>query len=177
MEKQTKSIVLGGGCFWCIEAIFQRVKGVLKVESGYAGGEKADPTYEEVCEGDTGHVEVARVTFDTSVVSLEQVLNVFWHAHDPTTVNAQGNDIGTQYRSVVFFESEEDKIIAQKVMTKIESEKLWLAPIVTDIEELNKFYPAENYHQDYFNRNESAPYCQIIIAPKLAKLKEYFVQE
>ncbi|MFZ1730898.1 MAG: peptide-methionine (S)-S-oxide reductase MsrA [Bacteroidota bacterium] len=165
----TDTAVLGGGCFWCFEAVFDRIDGVVSVEAGYAGGTVEHPTYEQVCSGSTGHAEVARIVFDPSKTSFEELLEVFWQAHDPTTLNRQGADAGTQYRSVIFTMSDEQSEIAEeskrKAQAKLED------PIVTEITSLQQFYPAENYHQDYYNRNRNAPYCQVVIQPKLKKLK------
>ena len=165
LEKAT----LGAGCFWCVEAVFERLDGVQSVVSGYAGGTKANPTYEEVCSGETGHAEVAQITFDPGKINYEQILNVFWQSHDPTTLNRQGGDRGTQYRSAIFYHDERQKTIAEK--SKSSAQKLFADPIVTEIQPLPKFYAAENYHQDYFRNNPNAPYCRMVIAPKLNKLK------
>lgn len=160
--------VFGGGCFWCVEAVFEQIDGVLSVESGYAGGHVASPTYEEVCRGTTGHAEVARITFDPAVVRFEELLDVFWQAHDPTTPNRQGADVGTQYRSAVFCTSEAQILAANASRDAAQSS--FSDPIVTEIGMLDTFYPAENYHQDYYRRNRNAPYCQVVIRPKLKKL-------
>lgn len=166
--------VLGGGCFWCLEAIFQQVKGVSAVVSGYAGGAKANPTYEEVCSGTTGHAEVVRVEFDPTVIRYEDVVRLFFHIHDPTTLNRQGNDEGTQYRSVIFTGNDAQKVAALRVMGEVIAKRVWEDPLVTQIETLQGFYSAEEYHQDYFARNPSQGYCRMIIAPKVAKFrKEY----
>jgi peptide-methionine (S)-S-oxide reductase len=165
MEKAT----FGGGCFWCIEAVYQRLPGVQSVVSGYAGGTKPNPTYEEVCTGKTGHAEVAQINYDPTKISYEQLLEVFWHAHDPTTLNRQGGDVGAQYRSVIFYHDEKQKVAA--VESKAEARKSFDDPIVTEIQPLKEFYPAENYHQDYYRNHMNAPYCTFIIKPKLKKLK------
>ena len=165
LEKAT----LGAGCFWCVEAVFERLDGVQSVVSGYAGGIKPNPTYEEVCSGETGHAEVAQITFDPAKISYVQILNIFWQSHDPTTLNRQGGDRGTQYRSVIFYHGEQQKAIAEK--SKLSAQKLFADPIVTEIQPLSTFYAAENYHQDYFRNNPNAPYCRMVIAPKLNKLK------
>jgi peptide-methionine (S)-S-oxide reductase len=165
LEKAT----LGAGCFWCVEAVFERLDGVQSVVSGYAGGTKPNPTYKEVCSGETGHAEVAQITFDPGKINYEQILNVFWQSHDPTTLNRQGGDRGTQYRSAIFYHDERQKAIAEK--SKSSAQKLFADPIVTEIQPLPKFYAAENYHQDYFRNNPNAPYCRMVIAPKLNKLK------
>lgn len=160
---------LGAGCFWCVEAVFERISGVQSVMAGYAGGTKQNPTYEEVCSGATGHAEVTQIAFDPSVVSFEKILEIYWKAHDPTTTNRQGGDVGTQYRSVIFYEGEGQKAAAEK--SKKEAQKLIDDPIVTEIEPLKVFYKAENYHQDYYKNNPNAPYCTFVIKPKLKKLK------
>jgi len=165
MEKAT----FGAGCFWCVEAIFQRLDGVQSVVAGYAGGTKTNPSYEDVCTGTTGHAEVAQITFDPSRISYEKLLDVFWEAHDPTTLNRQGADIGTQYRSVIFYHDEKQKAGAEKSMAA--AQKGFDNPIVTQIEPLKVFYPAENYHQDYYKNHQNAPYCVFVIKPKLKKLK------
>lgn len=165
LEKAT----FGAGCFWCVEAVFERLPGVQSVTAGYAGGSKANPTYEEVCSGTTGHAEVAQITYDPSVISYEKLLEWFWKAHDPTTLNRQGADVGTQYRSVIFFSDESQRKAADE--SKRKAQKEFDNPIVTEIQPLTKFYAAENYHQDYFRLNPNAPYCQLVIRPKLEKLK------
>jgi len=170
LEKAT----LGAGCFWCVEAIFQDVKGVEKVESGYSGGTVKSPTYEQVCSGTTGHAEVAQITFDPSVVTYEQILNVFFHVHDPTTMNRQGADVGSQYRSAIFYNSDEQKKTAEKVKEETGKSGLWDDPIVTEITALDTFYPAENYHQDYYNNNPGNSYCSFVIAPKIKKFYKEF---
>ena len=163
---------LGGGCFWCLDAAFRLLKGVIKVESGYAGGARPNPTYEQVCTGATGHAEVAQVTFDPSVISYRDLLDVFFTIHDPTQLNGQGADIGTQYRSAIFPHNEEQRADAERAITELEASGAWDDPIVTTIEPLTKFYPAETYHQDYYARNSRQPYCQAVIAPKIAKLRK-----
>ncbi len=167
--KQTEQATFGGGCFWCMEAIFERLDGVLSVEAGYTGGYKANPTYEEVCSGTTGHAEVAQITYDPTKISYEQLLEMFWKAHDPTTLNRQGADVGTQYRSVIFFHNEQQKLLAEH--SRATAQKYYEDPIVTEIQPLDKFYKAENYHQDYYKNNPNAPYCTFVIRPKLKKLK------
>lgn len=168
--------VLGGGCFWCLEAIFQQVKGVSAVVSGYAGGAKANPTYEEVCSGTTGHAEVVRVEFDPTVIRYEDVVRLFFHIHDPTTLNRQGNDEGTQYRSVIFTGNDTQKATALRVMGDVIAKRVWDDPLVTQIEPLQVFYSAEEYHQDYFARNPSQGYCRMIIAPKVTKFRKEYPQ-
>ncbi|MCC5907339.1 MAG: peptide-methionine (S)-S-oxide reductase MsrA [Balneolaceae bacterium] len=173
-EPKTEVAVFGAGCFWCVEAIYQRVNGVTAVESGYAGGHVVNPTYEQVITGRTGHAEVARVEFNPDVISFEELLEVFWHTHDPTTLNRQGNDVGPQYRSAIFYKNEEQKAIAEKSLKKTDASDLWDDPIVTEITELTNYSRAENYHQNYFNNNPNAGYCSVVIAPKLAKFKKDF---
>ena len=163
------SIILGGGCFWCVEALYERIDGVTGVESGYSAGEDPNPTYEEICTGQTGHAEVVKITFDPSVVSLETLLDFFWEAHDPTTLNRQGADVGTQYRSIILYANEAQATAAKASLKK--AQPRFKDPIVTEIEELDTFYPAEKYHQDYFENNPNAPYCRFVIAPKLKKLE------
>jgi len=165
---------LGAGCFWCVEAIFQRVKGVLHVESGYSGGTVTNPTYEQITTGRTGHAEVIRLDFDPTIISYETILEVFWHTHDPTTLNRQGADVGPQYRSVIFYHDEKQKQIAEASKEKTQKAGLWDDPIVTEISPLINYYKAENYHQNYFNNNPNAGYCSIVIAPKVAKFKKDF---
>jgi len=160
---------LGAGCFWCVEAVFERIPGVQSVVAGYAGGSKPNPTYEEVCSGNTGHAEVAQITFDPSIVSFQKILEVYWKAHDPTTMNRQGADVGTQYRSVVFYDGEKQKLAAER--SKKEAQRYFEDPIVTEVQPLKEFYKAENYHQDYYKDNPNAPYCTFVIRPKLKKLK------
>ncbi len=162
-------ITLGAGCFWCVEAVFQQLPGVLSVTSGYMGGSVLNPTYEQVCNGNTGHAEVTRIVFDPDQTSLEKILGVFWHAHDPTTLNRQGGDMGTQYRSAIFFENAAQKEIAEA--SKVAARPEFPKPIVTEITAADTFYPAENYHQDYYRLNKNRnPYCQMVIRPKLGKL-------
>ncbi|MEX2352145.1 MAG: peptide-methionine (S)-S-oxide reductase MsrA [Balneolaceae bacterium] len=173
-EVEREQATLGAGCFWCVEAIFQRVSGVVAVEAGYSGGFKDQPTYEEVSTGRTGHVEVARITFDPEKISFEEILEVFWHTHDPTTPNRQGNDVGTQYRSAIFFHNDEQKRIAEESLLRTDESDLWNSPIVTEISPLINYYRAEEYHQDYFNNNPNAGYCSIVIAPKVMKFKKEF---
>lgn len=165
---------LGGGCFWCIETIFVDLIGVEKVLSGYSGGEKGNPTYQEVCSGSTGHAEVIQITFDPQVITYEDLLKIFFTVHDPTTLNRQGPDVGTQYRSVIFYHNETQKEIAENVIRKIEGKRLWDDPIVTQIAPFEAFYIAEEYHQDYFNRNPDQGYCRVVIAPKVAKFRQKY---
>lgn len=168
----TEQATLGGGCFWCVEAVFQELQGVLKVESGYSGGRGANPSYREVCSGLSGHAEVVQITFDPGVVSFKDILRVFFTVHDPTTLNRQGNDVGTQYRSVIYYHSEAQKDEAQTIVQ--EAQALWEKPIVTEISPLGRFYPAEDYHQNYFKDNPLQGYCTFIIAPKVRKFREQF---
>ena len=163
-----QTITLGAGCFWCVEAIFEQYDGVEKVASGYMGGTTPNPTYQQVCSGDTGHAEVIQVQFDATKISLPQILNVFWQAHDPTTLNRQGNDVGTQYRSAIFYENEEQRQIAEDSKANVASS--FQKPIVTEIKPATEFYPAEDYHQEYYRLNKTQPYCQLVIRPKLDKL-------
>jgi peptide-methionine (S)-S-oxide reductase len=164
---------LGGGCFWCLEAIFQNLKGVEKVESGYAGGPGANPTYEQICSGRTGHAEVVQATFDPGVISHKDLLEVFFVIHDPTTLNRQGHDVGTQYRSAIFTHSPEQQQIAQQVIKETEAAQLWDGTIVTEVAPLTVFYRAEAYHQNYYRDNPMQPYCQAVVAPKVAKFRKH----
>jgi len=165
---------IGGGCFWCIEASFDEIKGVINVKSGYAGGEISSPTYEQVCTGITGHAEVVQVTFDSDVISFKEILEIFFIAHDPTTLNRQGADTGNQYRSVIFYHNNKQKEIAEQVITELNTAKIWDDPIVTQIEQFTRFYNAESYHKKYFDRHPEAAYCQIVIVPKIAKLRKKY---
>jgi len=171
-----KTAVFGGGCFWCTEAIFQMLKGVSKVESGYAGGKMARPSYEQVSSGNTGHAEVIRVTYDPAVISYEDLLTVFFGSHDPTTPNQQGADVGEQYRSIILYGTEEEKATAERVSKEIQDSLTDGTHVVTQVVPLGEFYKAEDYHQDYFKTNTSAPYCQIIIEPKIEKVKKRFAE-
>ncbi len=166
--------VFGAGCFWCVEAIFQQLEGVEKVASGYSGGARANPTYDQVCSGATGHAEVIQVIFDPSKISFVDLLEVFWGVHDPTTLNRQGADVGTQYRSVIFYTSEEQKKFAEEYKLKLNASGAFPQPVVTEISPLKEFYVAENYHQNYFNENGNQPYCSLVIRPKLEKFKKVF---
>ncbi|SFF01318.1 peptide-methionine (S)-S-oxide reductase [Chitinophaga sp. CF118] len=171
---KTATATFGGGCFWCTEAQFQYLDGVLKVQSGYAGGTVANPSYEEVCTGTTGHAEVIQVTYDPAKISYEELLEAFWHSHDPTQLNRQGNDVGTQYRSVIFYSNEEQHKLAELYKDKLQKSGAFEQPIVTQIAPLTNFYKAEDYHQDYYRLNGSQPYCHMVIAPKIEKFKEVF---
>lgn len=171
----TETATLGGGCFWCIDTIFRELKGVEKVESGYAGGTTIDPSYKDVCSGLTGHAEVIRITFDPSVISYRDLLGVFFTVHDPTTLNRQGGDVGTQYRSIVLYGSSEQEAAAKQAIDELTREKVWDDPIVTQVVPLTAYYPAEKYHQDYYNLNPEQGYCQIVIAPKVAKFRKRYL--
>ncbi len=172
MTKQTEVAILGGGCFWCLEAVYLEVRGVTKVESGYMGGHEPDPTYEQVCAGTTGHAEVVRVEFDPELISYRDMLEVFFTIHDPTTPNRQGNDIGTQYRSAIFFNSAEQESVARHVIAEMAN--VWDAPIVTELVPAATWYKAEDYHQDYFNQHPLQGYCAFVVAPKVAKFRKTF---
>lgn len=174
MPAEYEIATLGAGCFWCVEAVFQRLEGVQKVVSGYSGGHVKNPTYRAVCSGTTGHAEVVQITFDPAIISFEQILDVFWKTHDPTTLNRQGNDVGTQYRSVIFYHNETQKAIAEASKAKMESSGYYVSPIVTEITPFEAFYEAEDYHQNYYNLNGNQPYCRIVIDPKVKKLEDQF---
>lgn len=174
MTNKMEEATFGAGCFWCVEAIFQDLKGVVTVESGYAGGKIKNPTYKEICSGLTGHAEVIRITFDPSVITFADLVRVLFVVHDPTTLNRQGNDVGTQYRSVIFYNSEEQKETAQRIKEEFEQKALYDAPIVTQIEPLTNYYPAEQYHQNYYKDNPNQPYCKAIIAPKVLKFRKHY---
>jgi peptide-methionine (S)-S-oxide reductase len=168
------SATFGSGCFWCTEAIFEMLTGVVKVESGYSGGSVPNPTYEAVCTGKTGHAEVIQISFDSRKISYQELLEVFWKTHDPTTLNRQGADVGTQYRSVIFYHNDEQKKLAEEYKIKLEEAKIWNNPIVTEISPYKKFYKAEDYHQNYFSNNPNQGYCSFVIVPKLEKFKKVF---
>lgn len=174
VQDDTETAVFGAGCFWCVEAIYERVNGILSVESGYAGGHVKNPSYKQVTTGTTGHAEVARLEYDPNIISYEELLEVFWHTHNPTTKNRQGADVGPQYRSVIFYMNDEQKEIAEKSLKKTDASDLWDDPIVTEIEPLSNYSVAENYHQNYYENNPNAGYCSIVIAPKIAKFKKDF---
>lgn len=167
---------LGGGCFWCLEAVFDQLKGVTDVVSGYAGGHVRNPSYQAVCNGTTGHAEVIQVTFDPAVISYKDILNVFFTIHDPTTLNRQGADVGTQYRSAIFTHSPEQKAIAEQTIAEFTAAQIWHAPIVTEVTPVDTFYAAEDYHQEYFARNPYQGYCRAVIAPKVAKFRQHYLQ-
>ncbi len=177
MGNNLETATLAGGCFWCLEAVFDELKGVQSVESGYSGGHVPHPTYAQVCEDNTGHAEAVRVTFDPSVISYHDLLKVFFSIHDPTTLNRQGNDIGSQYRSVIFYHSQEQKEEAEQVIRELTDEKLWDQPIVTEVVPFEQFYEAEDYHQEYFKKNPYQGYCRAIIAPKVAKFRSKFMEQ
>lgn len=170
-ERPREQATLGGGCFWCTEAAFEQIQGIDSVVSGYAGGTTPNPTYEQVCSGRTGHAEVIRITYDPDVLGFRDVLEIFFTVHDPTTLNRQGADVGTQYRSVIFYHDEEQRRVAEEVIRELSDERVWEDPIVTELAPLTEFYPAEAYHQGYYRRNPDQGYCQVVIAPKLAKLR------
>lgn len=175
--KRMEVATLGGGCFWCTEAVFSQLKGVEKVEPGYSGGKLENPTYEQVSTGTTGHAEAVQITFDPNVISYKEILEIFFSTHDPTTLNRQGPDVGTQYRSVIFYRNDEQKAIAEQVIKEITEEKIFDAPIVTPLEPFRVFYEAEDYHRNYFKRHPEQPYCSLVIAPKFAKLRELYLSK
>ena len=175
-ENKRQLATLAGGCFWCLEAVFEQLKGVEKVVSGYAGGKVENPSYREVCTGNTGHAEVVQVTFDPHQISYRDLLGVFFSIHDPTTLNRQGADVGTQYRSAIFYHDEDQKSAAEGMIGELTAEKLWPNPIVTEIVAYAKFYPAEGYHQEYFRNNSYQPYCQVVIAPKVSKFRRQYLE-
>lgn len=174
MVAKTEIATLAGGCFWCLEAVFEQLQGVERVVSGYAGGHVANPSYEQVCTGTTGHAESVQVTFDPQVISYRELLEVFFTIHDPTTLNRQGADVGPQYRSAIFYHTPEQKAEAERLTGKLEADQVWERPIVTEVKPLPVFYPAEEYHQQYYRKNPEQAYCQVVINPKLAKLREKF---
>jgi len=169
-----ETATFGNGCFWCTEAVFQQLNGVVKVTSGYSGGKIENPTYKQVCTSTTGHAEVLQIVFDPSIITFDELLEVFWKTHDPTTLNRQGNDIGTQYRSTIFYHNEEQKTKAEKYKIELDKSGAYDKPIVTSFEPFVKFYPAEDYHQNYFNENGSNPYCQMVVRPKVEKFEKIF---
>ncbi len=173
-ESKFETATLGGGCFWCTEAVFDDLKGVISVESGYSGGTVVNPSYEQVCTGRTGHAEVVQVTFNPEAISYEDILRIFFTVHDPTTLNRQGNDVGTQYRSVIFYHDDQQKKAAEKIMKEISMERIWDDPIVTELSPFSAFYMAEGYHQDYFANNPEQGYCRVVIAPKVAKFRSHY---
>ena len=171
---QFQKATLGGGCFWCIESAFNQLKGIESAQSGYTGGTTENPTYKQVCNGDTGHAEVVQLTFDPSIISYRQILEIFFTLHDPTQVNRQGNDVGTQYRTSIFYHDDEQQQVALELIDELENDAVFEDPIVTEVAPLDTFYSAEDYHDDYFNRNPENPYCQAVISPKLAKFRKTF---
>ena len=177
MEERLEVCTLGAGCFWCVEAVFVDLNGVHKVVSGYSGGKVKNPTYKEVCSGYTGHAEVVQIHFDPAIISFPDILEVFWHTHDPTTLNRQGADTGTQYRSVIFYHSEEQKMQAEQSKANTDASDLWEDPIVTEISPFTIFYEAEDYHQNYYDENPSQPYCRVVINPKLTKFRQKFAEK
>lgn len=177
MSTDIKYATFGNGCFWCTEAIFQQLKGVISVESGYSGGHLENPTYEQVCTGTTGHAEVVRLSYDPTLISFEDILEVFWKTHDPTTLNRQGNDIGTQYRSVIFYHDEAQKNIAEAYKKQLEESGVYPDPIVTAIEPLTNYFPAEDYHRNYVEHHQENTYCQLVVKPKIAKFQKQFVEK
>jgi peptide-methionine (S)-S-oxide reductase len=176
-NQEREVATLAGGCFWCLEAVFDDLRGVLSVESGYSGGEVENPTYRQVCAGTTGHAEVVQVTFDPQVVSFRELLEVFFTIHDPTTPNRQGADVGTQYRSAIFYHSPEQQEVAQQTIDELNEQQIWDAPIVTELTPFEKFYVAEDYHQEYFANNASQPYCRAVVAPKVSKFRQKFLSK
>jgi peptide-methionine (S)-S-oxide reductase len=176
MNNSLQTATLAGGCFWCLEAVFDELRGVESVESGYAGGGTGNPTYREVCSGTTGHAEVVQVKFDPKLISYRDLLNVFFAIHDPTTLNRQGADTGTQYRSAIFYHNDEQKQIAEDAIKDLNSQQIWGKPIVTELTTFDKFYMAEDYHQEYFANNPNQPYCQAVVAPKVMKFRKHFLE-
>lgn len=172
--KNLDTATFGGGCFWCVEAVYQQLNGVLSVASGYAGGQRANPTYEQVCSGATGHAEVVQIVYDTTKISFDELLQVFWTVHDPTTLNRQGADVGTQYRSVVFYHNDHQKETTQTYIEKLNAEHAFNNPVVTEVSPFTAFYKAEEYHQNYYNENQNQPYCSLVIQPKVEKFKKVF---
>lgn len=173
-QDNLKQLTIGGGCFWCVESCFNMLKGVQSVISGYSGGQKKNPTYEEVCTGTTGHAEVVQITYNPAIISYDQLMEIFFFLHDPTQLNRQGNDIGTQYRSVIFYSNNTEKVEAIQAIQKSEASGKWTGKYVTEIAPFEKFWPAEAYHQGYYNSNPNQPYCSAVVSPKIAKFKEYF---
>ena len=167
---------LAGGCFWCLEAVYDELQGVQRVVSGYAGGDMPNPSYQQVCSGRTGHAEVVQITYDPNVVTYRDLLEIFFTIHDPTTLNRQGADVGTQYRSAIFYHDEEQRRAAEEIIAELEGERAFANPIVTEVTALDEFYPAEDYHQDYYENNPNQPYCMVVVAPKLAKFRKKFTE-
>jgi peptide-methionine (S)-S-oxide reductase len=177
MDTKIETATLAGGCFWCIEAVFDELKGVESVVSGYSGGHVANPSYQQVCSETTGHAEAVQITFDPQILSYQDLLTVFFSVHDPTTLDRQGNDVGTSYRSAIFYHSPAQKTAAEQVIAELTAQKLWPHPIVTEVTAFEKFYPAEDYHQEYFAHNRFQPYCMIVVAPKVTKFRKKFVDQ
>lgn len=177
LSPSTEVATLGGGCYWCLEAVFEQLRGVARVVSGFSGGTKDRPTYHEVCGGGTGHAEVVQITFDPATISYREVLEVFFATHDPTTLNRQGADVGTQYRSAILYHSSEQKQVAETLIAELNAEQIWDRPIVTQVVPFEKFYPAEDYHQGYFRANPTQPYCQAVVGPKVAKFRKRFLDK
>ncbi|MCB0101962.1 MAG: peptide-methionine (S)-S-oxide reductase MsrA [Anaerolineales bacterium] len=176
MNTNFETVTLAGGCFWCLEAVYDEVKGVLSVESGYANGHVKNPSYRAVCNGDTGHAEVVQIKFDPSVITFRDLLNIFFVIHDPTTLNRQGADAGTQYRSGIYYHTPQQKEIAEQTIRELEAQKVWGNPIVTEVEPIKDFYIAEDYHQEYFANNPNQPYCMAVVAPKVSKFRKHFLE-
>lgn len=176
MKTSFETITLAGGCFWCLEAVYDEVKGVLSVESGYANGHVKNPSYRAVCNGDTGHAEVVQVKFDPSVITFKDILNIFFVIHDPTTLNRQGADVGTQYRSGIYYHTPEQKEVAEQTIRELAAQKVWGSRIVTEVEPIKDFYIAEEYHQEYFVNNPNQPYCMAVVAPKVSKFRKHFLE-
>jgi peptide-methionine (S)-S-oxide reductase len=176
MNTTYETITLAGGCFWCIETVFDEMKGVLSVDSGYSNGHVANPSYRDVCTGMTGHAEVAQIKFDPSIISFRDILNVFFAIHDPTTLNRQGADVGSQYRSGIYYHTPEQKEVAENLISELNAQGIWNSPIVTEVEAVKNFYIAEDYHQEYFVRNQNQPYCQAVVAPKVAKFRKHYLE-
>jgi peptide-methionine (S)-S-oxide reductase len=176
MSNQLETATLAGGCFWCLEAVFDEIKGIESVESGYSNGHVMNPSYRDVCNGNTGHAEVIRIKFDPSIISFRDLLNVFFAIHDPTTMNRQGGDVGVQYRSAIFYHSPEQKIVAEQTISELNAQKVWGSPIVTEVTAVNNYFVAEDYHQEYFARNQNQPYCQAVVAPKVSKFRKHYLE-
>jgi peptide-methionine (S)-S-oxide reductase len=175
--RQLEIATFGGGCFWCLEAIYNELKGIIKVESGYAGGTVPNPTYEQVCTGTTGHAEVIQITYDSNLITFKEILNIFFTMHDPTTLNRQGNDVGTQYRSIILYHNQNQKQIAEQVIKENTQARIWNNSIVTQLEPYQTFYKAEDYHQEYYKKNPEQTYCKIIIDPKISKLRKQYLEK
>lgn len=177
MTQSIQQITLAGGCFWCIESAFNSVSGVINATSGYMGGNTENPTYEQVCKGDTDHAEVVQLTFDSTIITVREILEIFFSLHNPTQLNRQGDDIGTQYRSAIFYHTNEQQQLAQDIITEITQDEIWPEPVVTEVVAQTTFYSAEQYHQEYFNNNPESQYCQLVVSPKLAKFKKTFAEK